>query len=56
MKLFGLNISRASAAPEKKSLSPEALAWLRGDDSGGQTGTVLANAYEHEKFIYSTGF
>src|SRR5258706_9151013 len=52
MRLFGLNISRASAAPEKKSLSPETLAWLRGDDSGGQSGAVLANAYEQSVWVY----
>src|SRR5437588_8683412 len=51
MKLFGLNISRAAAPPAKKSLSPEAAAWLRGDDVDN-TGSVLSNAYEQVVWVY----
>src|SRR5260221_14247551 len=54
MKLFGFNISRAPrpAPCATRSLSPEAAAWLRGEDAGNQTGSVLANAYEQSVWVY----
>src|SRR5882724_3817855 len=51
MNLLGFNISRSKPAPEKKSLSPFAAAWLRGDDTDN-TGPVLSNAYEQVVWVY----
>ncbi len=59
MKLLGLNIqisrsqpSTINSQPSTRSLSPEALAWLRADDQGGETGSVLVNAYEQVVWVY----
>src|SRR5437868_15276220 len=51
MKLLGFNISRSSPAPEKKSLSPFAAAWLRGEDLDN-AGSVLSNAYQQVVWVY----
>src|SRR5438105_15113947 len=51
MKLFGFNISR-SHAPALQRSSPLGAAWLRGDDTDGQTGTLLSNAYEQVVWVY----
>ena len=55
MIFFGFNITRAKAAPAIRSLeglSPEALSWLRGEDTNGHTGTVLSNAYQQVVWVY----
>jgi len=51
MNLFGFNISRATQPVAKKSLSPFAAAWLRGDDLDN-AGAVLSNAYEQVVWVY----
>src|SRR4051812_26693416 len=55
MKLFGLNITRSPRSDPptlQRSFSALEAAWLRGDDLGGQTGTVLSNAYEQSVWVY----
>src|SRR5258708_2177393 len=56
MRLFGLNISRARrSAPTEhpiSQLSPQALAWLRGEDSPSSDSPHLANAYEQVVWVY----
>ncbi|HWW02091.1 MAG TPA: phage portal protein [Candidatus Acidoferrum sp.] len=52
MKLFGLNITRAAAAPRpaQRSLSPDVAAWLTGSDSSPSPS--LSNAYEQVVWVY----
>src|SRR6266550_1123439 len=53
MKIFGFNIHvTRHESPVIKEITPAAAAWLRGDDTGGQTGSVLANAYEQSVWVY----
>src|SRR4051812_25056679 len=51
MNLFGFNITRTSAPPVKRSLSPDAAAWLRGEDPE-DGGAVLSNAYQQVVWVY----
>src|SRR5436190_10397667 len=51
MKLFGFNISRASAPSEQKSGSPGLQAWLRGEDLDCG-GVSLRNAYQQVVWVY----
>src|ERR1043166_6714556 len=53
MNIFGFNISRStrSTAPTRqRSLSPEAAAWLSGNDT--EPGAVLSNAYQQVVWVY----
>src|ERR1043166_3020935 len=53
MNIFGFNISRStrSTAPTRqRSLSPEAAAWLSGNDT--EPGAVLSNAYQQSVWVY----
>src|SRR6266571_497764 len=49
MRLFGLNITRDTASPVRKTFTPEQ--WLRGEDldSGG---SVLSNSYQQVVWVY----
>ena len=58
MKLFGFNLSRASAALDSrpsslrsKSLGPDTDAWLRGEEPGF-SGPVLSNAFQQVVWVY----
>jgi phage portal protein BeeE len=57
MKLFGLNISvsrRSAEQPEQpvSQLSPESLAWLRGEDAVPSNAPRLVSAYEQVVWVY----
>ena len=52
MNLFGFNITRSPRSTLQRSLSPEAAAWLRGDNDAAQTGSALVNAYEQSVWVY----
>ena len=57
MKLFGLNITRSAPSttdsqPSTRSLTPAAVAWLRGDDVPHNGGIPLRNAYEQITWVY----
>src|SRR5437016_849723 len=49
MRLFGLNITRDTPPPVRKTFTPEQ--WLRGEDldSGG---SVLSNSYQQVVWVY----